>query len=121
MGNSQDVSSIWFDRSKWTKVDSKGGCDILVNKAEGTYAQEYTRSYMDTQEQERDVDLFKMRLEDLPNVVRFYHAEVDRKGYCGYTPATKVVTERIPSLLSDVSHLSETEMFKVMEDSLRGF
>lgn len=74
MGSSQEVSSVWFDRSKWTTIDNKGGLAILANKAEGTYAQESSSFYLDSTEMERDVELFKMRLEDLPNVVRFYHA-----------------------------------------------
>jgi hypothetical protein len=53
--------------------------------------------------------------------VRFYHAEVDSKGNCGSTPSVKVVTERIPYLLSNSHDLNEHDLLKAFEDSLRGY
>jgi hypothetical protein len=42
MGNSQPISSIWFDRSKWRQVDTIGNMGILQNNVDGSQAQEYT-------------------------------------------------------------------------------
>ena len=37
-----------------------------------------------------------MRIEELPNVVRFYYAKVEKAGHCGSLPSMRVVTEQNP-------------------------
>ena len=40
---------------------------------------------------------------------------------CGTTSVVKVVTQRIPTLLSDLANLNEDSSFRVLEDSFHGF
>lgn len=102
MGNQQKATNQAVS-GQWQKVGTTGYCDLVRYSATGLEAEQYVVPVEGIPLPEY-ARRYEMRRTDIPYIVRVYHFEREQhRNLCQGNDFFKVITERIPRRLSDVT------------------